>query len=70
MTFEQVHNWFLGITFDQVKEGLKQGKKYRRKCWREDNYMVAIGRSELFIIDSRDRLCLEDFDADDWEEVK
>lgn len=62
------------MTFEQVKEGLKQGKKYRRKVWTLSEYIqIWCDKIHLFENEWLHIECgftLEDFDADDWEEVQ
>ncbi len=68
-----------GLTFTQVIEGLKDGKRFRRRGWKNARnirvcpYMKENGMNAL--IDHDDTMIgailhLQDFEATDWEEVK
>ncbi len=67
------------LTFTQVIEGLKDGKRFRRRGWKNARnirvcpYMKENGMNAL--IDHDDTMIgailhLQDFEATDWEEVK
>lgn len=59
------------LTFMQILEGLKEGKKFRREDWGVDK---CISNSRGALVDERNvflnYLLLEDFEATDWIEVK
>lgn len=73
---EVIHNK-VGLNRNDVLQGLKQGKKYRRECWRYDIYICCnddgyiqfesiIGTpAQVF----EPYLHIDDFDATDWIEV-
>lgn len=59
------------LSFPEVLEGLKKGKKFRRKCWNEINYIYAHGVVQIMRIKwTTANIFLEDFEAKDWIEVK
>lgn len=60
------------LNFQQMLEGLKQGKRYRRKLW-EDRPSIVIHMRRDFVEDEDGyafTLNLSDFEATDWEEVR
>ena len=61
--------------FDEVLKGLKEGKKYRRMNWSNEDYHIKIHDiNGLHLIvcgtNTPATLYLHDFEAKDWVEVK
>lgn len=65
------------LTFSQAVEGLKKGKKFRRGSWFNKAYFIIVGEKDEYgdspvysPNNSVPKLCIEDFEATDWVEVK
>lgn len=69
-------NWGIyeepGLTFSQVIEGLKEGKRFRRREWINQNYHISteLGMGVLNMTGLSPIFDIMDFEAKDWEEVK
>ncbi len=63
------------MNWNEVLQGLKMGKKYRRKCWSKFHNLHIIFKDKCikFFNDFgelvEENLYIQDFEATDWEEV-
>lgn len=62
-----------GLTFAKVIEGLKAGKKFRRRNWFDKSFYINWRTPDDLILDSfgdMAPLTIHDYESTDWEEVR